>query len=229
MCTKLAGFDDAFPSSVPFIVEKNGCVLAPICSKEAASNLGESKRASFYARAPREGAASSSVLTLLGRVEEISNSEVSDADLRDVSAASGTSIEELANKPWVRMLPERVHVFDALRGIETWVAQSDYAEAEPNPLAGAAATLLAKLNTQHQAALRRFASVYVGGEELESAEVVSIDQMGFDLRTQGSPSAPPSLLRASFKTPPANAEEGTSVFMKLFQEAYEKDQGFMEA
>ena len=41
------------------------------------------------------------------------------------------------------------------------------------------------------------------------------------------PSAIPSVVqvRAGFKMPPANEEEGTSIFMKLFQEAYERENG----
>jgi hypothetical protein len=45
---------------------------------------------------------------------------------------------------------------------------------------------------------------------------------------QLGPSAPPSTIRGGFKMPPANAEEGTSLFMKLFQEAYERENGFMK-
>ena len=40
--------------------------------------------------------------------------------------------------------------------------------------------------------------------------------------------APTSVVRAGFKQPPANEEEFTSVFMKLFQEAYERQNGFMK-
>ena len=130
----------------------------------------------------------------------------------------------------MRLTPERVHVYDAVRSVESWIAPSEYAEAEANPLAPAARVLLEKLNTQHAAALKRFASVYAGvpAADLSLAEVISIDQMGFDMRMQLGPSAPTTTLRAGFKMPPANAEEGTSVFMKLFQEAYERENGFMK-
>jgi len=231
LCTRLAGFEDAFPCSVQYFVDKTGRVLLPLSSAEAASNLAECKRVTFVAKAPRDGAAASSVLTLLGDVEDVKvDEEITDADLKDVSIKSGITVEELASKQWIRLMPERVHVFDAVREVEAWVASSEYSEAEPNPLAPVASTLLTKLNTQHAAALRRFAAFYAGvpATELTSAEVLSIDQMGFDLRLQLGPTAPPSLVRAGFRMPPANAEEGTSVFMKLFQEAYERENGFMQ-
>ena len=232
LCTSLAGFSDiTFPVSVGYLADKSGRIIAPLGSREAASNLAECKRVSFFAKAPRGGATAESVLTLVGEVESLSvDEDVSDADLKDVSTRTGKTSEELAALPWVRLAPERVHVFDAVRGVEAWVSAGDYAEAEPNPLAPAAQALLEKLNTQHTAALRRFAAVFAGvpGDEVASAEVLSVDQMGFDLKLQLGPSAPPSLIRAGFKLPPANAEEGTSVFMKLFQEAYERENGFMQ-
>ena len=39
--TKLVGLEEAFPTTAPFSVEKNGCVLTPVPSVEAASNLAE--------------------------------------------------------------------------------------------------------------------------------------------------------------------------------------------
>jgi len=228
LCTALAGQDIMFTTPAPFVVDKSGSVAFPIDSAEAASNLAENTRATFYAKAPKGGAASGSVLSLVGHAEPFTIDEVSDADLNELSASCGVPTEALAAKAWARIAPERVHIFDAVRSAEAWVAPTDYAEAEPNLLAQTAPTLIAKLNTQHAAALRRFAGLFTGvpTDEL-TAEVVSIDQMGFDMRLQLGPIAPPSFVRAGFKYPPANAEEGTSVFMKLFQEAYERENGFL--
>ena len=41
------------------------------------------------------------------------------------------------------------------------------------------------------------------------------------------PQAPSSVMRVGFRMPPGNEEEGTSLFMKLFQEAFEREHGFM--
>lgn len=89
------------------------------------------------------------------------------------------------------------------------------------------ASKLSKMNGAHAQSLKRFAAVYCGMElsKVSSAELLGVDQLGFDLRvTQGGSS---SLTRVGFRLPPANEEEGVSVFMKLFQEAYEREQGWM--
>jgi len=219
----------AFPCAAGFVVDEDGCPLMPLNSAEALSNLQHSKLCTFYARAPAGGAASSSVITLIGEVNQLSEADVADEQLRAVSELIDESAEEVGARPWVRLVPSRVHIFDAVRGAEAWVPPAEYAEAEPNPLASASATLLSKMNTQHGAALRRFAAVYAGvpSEDLAGAELLAVDQMGFDLRVQLGPSAPTSLVRAGFKMAPANEEEGISLFMKLFQEAYEREKGFM--
>jgi len=210
-------------------VDAGGCPLIPLESAEALSNLRSGSTGTFYARAPNGGAAASSVVTLIGQVEEVSQADVGDADLLAVSELAGASTEQVAARPWVRMVPSRVHLFDAVRGIEAWVPPADYADSKPNPLAEASTTLLSKINTQHNAALRRFAAVYAGVpvDDLAAAELIAVDQMGFDMRVQLGPSAPMSLVRAGFKVPPSNEEEGTSIFMKLFQEAYERENGYM--
>ena len=231
LCTQLSadiGPEGAvFPTPAPFVVDSDGCPLMPIASAEAMSNLQQSKLATFYARSPIGGAASGSVVTLIGEVEMVAEADIEDDQLRTVCQCAGEAAEQVAARPWVRLVPTRVHLNDAVRGAEAWVPPAEYADAEPNPLADASPTLLSKMNTQHAAALRRFAAVYAGvpTEDLAVAELLAVDQMGFDMRVQLGPSAPTSLVRAGFKMPPTNEEESTSIFMKLFQEAYERQNG----
>ena len=59
----------------------------------------------FYAKAPA-GAAAGSVLSLFGSATTLNvDEDLSDADLLDVSKATGETVEALAAKPWVRRLP----------------------------------------------------------------------------------------------------------------------------
>lgn len=216
-----------FPCHVNFVVDVDGCPLMPISSAETMSNLQQGKLGSFCARAPSGGAAAGSVITLIGDVEPVAEADVEDNELRTMSALSGQPAEQIAALPWVRLTPSRVHVYDAVRSVEAWVPPAEYSDAEPNPLAEAATSLLKNINTKHAAALKRFAGVNAGVPpgEIAAAELLAVDQMGFDMRVQLGPSAPSSVVRAGFKVAPANEEEGISVFMKLFQEAFEKDSG----
>jgi len=230
LCTTLdaTDFDGAtFSSAEAFVSDVAGTIMLALSSEQAASNLAARGSASFFVRAPRGGAAADSSVTLIGDVEEMSADDISDADLAKLSAATGKSAEEVAAQPWRRLVPSRVHMSDAVRSVEAWVPASEYAEAAANPLAPATATLLTKINGLHSDSLKRFAAVYrdVDLAKVSDAELLSVDQLGFDLRvTQGGAS---TISRIGFRLPPANEEEGVSVFMKLFQEAYERQQGWM--
>lgn len=233
LCTQLSadagGEGAAFTSYAPFVVDDNGCLLTPVPSAEVQANLAASGgAASFHMRAARGGAASGSAVTLIGVAEEHPTDEVLDDQLMRLSKVTGDSVEELAARPWRRIVPARVHLADGVRGVEAWLPASEYAEAEANPLAAATTTLLAKINGQHGPALRRFAAIYAGVQpvsEVEEAELLCVDQLGFDLHVKLGAMAPPTLMRVGFRMPPTNEEEGTSLFMKLFQEAFEREHG----
>jgi len=230
--TKLdaADFEGAtFSSSEAFVSDGSGALMLGLSSEQAVSNLAACGSATFFVRAPWGGAAAGSSVNLLCSVEEMSVDDVSDADLAKLSAATGKSTEEVAARPWRKLVPQRVHMSDAVRAVEAWVPASEYEEAAANPLAPAAAQLLTKINgAKHVESLKRFAAVYRGIEpsKVSAAELLGVDQLGFDLRV-AQVGGGSSVCRIGFRLPPANEEEGVSVFMKLFQEAYERQQGWM--
>jgi len=217
-----------FSSDEIFVLDADGSATIALASEQALSNLGTSSKATFHISAPRGGAAAGSSVSLIGVVEETSVDDISDADLEKLSKASGASVQDIAARPWRQLVPSSVHLSDTIRNREAWVPASEYAEATANPLANAAEALLKKMNGAHASSLARFASVYAGlpEDKVTSAELLGVDQLGFDLRVE-QVALPPSLMRVGFRLPPANQEEGVSVFMKLFQEAYERQQGWM--
>lgn len=97
---------------------------------------------------------------------------------------SGVSAEEIAKRSWRRLVPERVHLKDAVRGVEAWLPVVEYTTAEANPLAPVVTSLLSKINGLHKPALRRFAAVFTGVpiDDMSEAELLSVDQLGFDMR-----------------------------------------------
>ena len=61
-------------------------------------------------------------------------------------------------------------------------------------------------------------------------QVLGVDQLGFDLRveTVGNAAAGGDVRRIGFKLPPQNLEEALSLFVKLFQESWERSEGYLE-
>ena len=69
-------------------------------------------------------------------------------------------------------------------GAMDWLEVQDYAAARPDPLADAAADILAHMNRDHGDALVTFARV-LAREEAEEARMVAVDRLGFKLRLRG--------------------------------------------
>jgi heme iron utilization protein len=70
-------------------------------------------------------------------------------------------------------------------GAMGWVAAGDYAAAAVDPLADAAAGILAHMNRDHADAVLAYARV-LGGVEAEAAEMVAVDRLGFKLRARSA-------------------------------------------
>jgi putative heme iron utilization protein len=66
-------------------------------------------------------------------------------------------------------------------GVMGWIAAPDYAQAHPDPLADAAAGILAHMNADHQEALILLVKVFAGIDARE-AVMTAVDRLGFHLR-----------------------------------------------
>jgi len=229
LCTPLADGGSGFMSHASYVLDDDGFPAFPLADSQATVNLRDAvskdgtSPVSFFVH----GTAST---TLLGHVESFDVTSLSEYTRKLALERSGLSDEALMSAAWRRVVPERVYYTDPIRGSESWVAASDYTAATANPLAGANAELIRRLAARQPDLLRvgaAFADVSV--DEVESCEVLGVDQLGFDLRTVTLDGAQDGeVRRVGFKMPPQNQEEALSLFMKLFQEVYERQQGWLE-
>jgi len=233
LCTPLAVADGAssvgFMSHASYVLDDDGYPAFPLADSQATVNLRDAvskdgtSPVSFFVH----GTAST---TLLGHVESFDVTSLSEYTRKLALERSGLNDEALVSAVWHRVVPGRVYFTDPISGSESWVAASDYTAATANPLAGANAELIRRLAARQPDLLRvgaAFADVSV--DEVESCEVLGVDQLGFDLRTVTLDGAQDGeVRRVGFKMPPQNLEEALSLFMKLFQEVYERQQGWLE-
>lgn len=219
-----------FTSHVNFVLDDDGLPVFPLADSQAAANLrataeGDgSSPVSFFAHA------SSSGVTLLGRAEAYDMTQLDGYRLNLAKDRTGLSEEALASRTWHRLVPQRVHYTDPVRGTEEWVAANEFVTATANPLASVSPELLTRLAAK-QADLRRAATLLfeLPPGRVEACAVIGVDQLGFDLRVVTAGGAPEGAVRrVGFRQPPQNMEEALSLFVKLFQEAYEREQGWLE-
>jgi heme iron utilization protein len=105
-------------------------------------------------------------------------------------------------------------------GRMSWVAATDYATAEPDPLAGgAAAGLVDHMNTDHAASLVLIARTRGGRPEVTEAVMTAVDRYGFDLATAGPDGRGRGAVRFGFSAPVSEPEEVRRELIRLVQAA----------
>jgi hypothetical protein len=146
-------------------------------------NLQADSRASLLVTQPDVSGdpLGASRVTVMGNVTAIPKPEVADA--------RRLYLERYANsKYWVdfedfaffRMDPLDVYYVGGF-GVMGWVPASDYTQAQPDPLADAAAEIIEHMNADHKEALIELAKAFAG-IECQEASMTAVDRLGFHVR-----------------------------------------------
>lgn len=101
-------------------------------------------------------------------------------------------------------------------GAMGWISAEDYARAAPDPLADVATGILAHMNADHRDALVLYCRVFAGVETAQP-EMISVDRLGFVVRTDGGDR--PGTRRISFPRPAATADEARRVLVEMVRDA----------
>ena len=105
----------------------------------------------------------------------------------------------------------------------TWVEKDDYTEAKPDAVAHEAVGLCKTLNgDKHSQDRSTIASTLLGLDDSE-VRVDGVDRLGLDVRVKTPDST--DEYRIGFRVPARTVEDAKSEINKLFQEAWELEQG----
>jgi hypothetical protein len=173
-----------FGSVMPYALDEHGRPIFLISTMAMhTQNLQADPRASLLVtQADGDGdALGASRVTLLGNVPPVGQSET--AAVRKLYLASYAN-----SKYWVdyedfsfyRMQVVDVYYVGGF-GVMGWIQAPEYAQAQPDPLADAAAEILQHMNTDHKDALILLAREFAGIDAQEAA-MTSVDRLGFHLR-----------------------------------------------
>jgi len=100
-----------------------------------------------------------------------------------------------------------------------WVSAKDYLDAQPDPLADAAAGIIEHMNGDHADALVTFARV-LAGAEADEAVMVSVDRLGFKLRLKSGPRL--SGARIPFPREVTTTEQCRAVLIEMLHSARQR-------
>jgi putative heme iron utilization protein len=156
-------------------------------------------------------------VTLLGRAERLEGPAAADArDLyleRHPRARNWVDFEDFA---FWRLRVDELYVVGGFGAME-WIAPEAYAAAAPDPLADAAGEILAHMNADHAPALVAYARVLAGVGDAQSAEMVAVDRLGFQLRIHAADRVHGA--RIAFGRAVASAAECRSALIELLDRA----------
>ena len=122
-----------------------------------------------------------------------------------------------------RVAPSEIFYVGGFGVGTTWVEKDDYTEAKPDAVAHEAVGLCKTLNgDKHSQDRSTIASTLLGLDDSE-VRVDGVDRLGLDVRVKTPDST--DEYRIGFRVPARTVEDAKSEINKLFQEAWELEQG----
>jgi len=130
-----------------------------------------------------------------------------------------------------RLIPEKIYYVGGFGVMAKWVNVEDYKEATPDILSTEANLIVTKLNREFKDDLEGMAHQLLEVEMLEDIRVTNVDRLGMDVRVTRQHETRRNKLmtdeyRIGFRIPVISVEDAKSEILKVFQEAWEKGQGF---
>jgi heme iron utilization protein len=214
---KHSGFP--FGSLIPFALDHAGCPLFLISQMAMhTQNLKADPRCSlFIAQASADGdPLGSARATLIGRAEPVPADDL--ASVREVYLASHENSRywvDFSDFSFFRLRPVDLYYVGGF-GVMGWVEANDYAGSTPDPLANAAAGIMAHMNADHVDAMILLARVH-GGLEATEATMTSVDRLGFTLRLKTGDGM--KAARINFLRPVMTANETRIMLVEMVKQA----------
>lgn len=129
-----------------------------------------------------------------------------------------------------RLAPTKIYFVGGFGVSSQWVPPEEYKAATPDILAKEASSIMDRLNRDNTDDLMLTATEILEVDELVKVRVTGVDRLGMDLRvTRRMPRRKNKLLtdefRVGFRIPVISVEDAKSEILKVFQEAWEKNNG----
>jgi len=171
--------------------------------------------------------------SITGTIDKIDSSAEDWDALRMRYGIAHTYADQVMDSPkfhFYRLAPTKIYFVGGFGVSSEWVPPQEYKEATPDILAKDASSIMGRLNRDHAEDLKLAAEEILDVQEVEKVRVTGVDRLGMDLRvTSRVPRRKNKLLtnefRVGFRIPVISVEDAKSEILKVFQEAWEKNNG----
>lgn len=222
-----------FGSYVDYILDETGGPVLLLSEQSLhTQNIKQNPSVSLFCQLPRshtsQAAAALSRVTLMGTVESIPEEELPALKLAFTLVHQyAEQIADSAKFSFYRVAPKRIYFSGGFGVLATWVDVEQYKEARPDVLASEVPIVLQRVNSDKQPELFLLCKHFLGVDNVDVVRIQAIDRLGIDLRVKTGDFT--DEYRIAFRHPVNSAEDAKSEMLKLFQEAWEREQGFFYA
>lgn len=218
-----------FGSYVDYMLDENGWPVMLLSTQSLhTQNILENPSVSLFCQLPRiasSSAASLSRVTVMGAVEPVPAEDLQ--TLKLAFTLIHQYAEQIVDSPrfgFYRIKPEKIFFAGGFGVQSTWVDVQEYAESRPDVMAAEVPTVLAKANTEKQAELNLLCKHFLRLDGVSTVVLQAIDRLGIDLRVKTGDYT--DEYRIGFRYQVNSAEDAKSEMIKLFQEAWERENGY---
>ncbi|HMD22261.1 MAG TPA: DUF2470 domain-containing protein [Alloacidobacterium sp.] len=208
-----------FGSLMPFALDPAGRPIFLISNMAMhTQNLKADPRCSlFVGQANADGdPLGAARATLIGVAEPVPASDLS--SVREIYLARHENSRywvDFSDFSFFRLQPVDLYYVGGF-GVMGWVEASEYQDASPDPLAGAALGILGHMNADHVDSMILLARSYAGVEATE-ATMTSVDRLGFTLRLKTQEGMKGA--RINFSREVATSQETRTVLVEMVRQA----------
>lgn len=183
------------------------------------------------AETAKKGGQDVSRCSLTCKVEKIPQKADDMDTIRMRYSLTHTYADQVMDSPkfaFYRLIPEKVYYVGGFGVMAKWVDVEDYKAAAPDILARDANDIVTKLNREFKSDLELTAKALLGVQQLKSIRVTNVDRLGMDVRVTAQQGTRRNKLmtdefRIGFRIPVISVEDAKSEILKVFQEAWEKE------
>eukprot|EP01041_Mallomonas_annulata_P008001 gene8001-16378_t len=219
-----------FGSYVDYILDSNGWPVLLLSEQSLHTvNLKKNPNVSLFCQLPRSQSAQTlaalSRVTTSGKIVPVAPEEL--AALKLAFTLIHPYAEQIVESPkfsFCKIQPEKIYFSGGFGVMATWVDVKEYELARPDVLAQEVPTMLSRINLEKQGELFLMCKHFLGLSDVTLVRIQAIDRLGVDLRVQIGDLT--DEYRVAFRNIGNSAEDAKSEVMKLFQESWERENGF---
>ena len=219
-----------FGSHVDYILDEDGRPVVLLAHNAThTKNLNEESRCSLYCQPPTTAGQEGCRSTLVGKISKLPADELEELkeSYIDIHAHAADALQYSDLFDFYRMEVEDVFFVGGYGVVSQWVDVSQFAQAEPDPLAFDAPDIIRSINSDKGDDLIRLCKIFLGVDDVQKCTMTSLDRLGFDLRIREN-SGEIREYRVAFREVVSNRFDVQSALVKAFQEAWERENGYDE-